>query len=117
MDKEIRNIQAVISLKEVVERIQKKREHILSFSPRIIYKHAGIEDEERLTVRIQILDFYAGDINIEEGTFISSATHHLNFSAKWQDYTYNEATNIFSITGHSLKMGNYEVQFLIDENI
>ena len=67
-----------------------------------------------MVVRIQLSGFNNGDIEMDEGQKISSNTHHLGFSARLQDYDYDEATRTFTITGNSPKMGSYKVQFTID---
>jgi hypothetical protein len=117
MDKEIRNAQAISSLKEDVEKVRKSKGVILKFSPYVIYQHNGFEEREQLVVRVHLTSFDYGNIDMDEGKRIINDTHHLGFLATKENYAYDETNKIFTITGSSAKMGDYKVLFLIDENI
>jgi len=117
MDTETKNALAINSLMEEVLKTKKLQGVILKFSPYVIYQYEGIKDEEQLVVRIQLTGFDYGDIEMEEGKQILSSTHHLGFSAKKENYEYDEIKKIFTITGNSKKMGSYKVLFLIDGGI
>lgn len=116
-DKELKNVLAINSLMKDVVKIREQQGVMLVFSPYVIYQHNGIEDKEKMTVRIQLTGFNNGDIEMDEGTCILASTHHLGFSARKEDYTYDKFQKIFTITGKSRKMGDYKIKYLIDESI
>lgn len=117
MDKETKNALAVGALINEVKKARAFKGVLLSFSPYICYHHHRTEDRERLPVTIETEGYGYGTVSIEEGNSIMADTHHLQFTTKWQDYTYNSATKTFEITGSSEKMGDYRVSFLLDGNI
>lgn len=116
-DKEIKNAQAVNSLKEDVERTKKLQGFLLSFVVNVIYLHRGNREEERLKINVHLTNSDYGKIEMEEQGCLQNNSHHLGFSAKFENYSYDEIQKIFTITGHSEKMGDYMVQFRVDENI
>jgi len=115
MDKETKNAIAISSLREEIQKTTKPQGNLLKFTTCVVYQHGNKKDREQMVVKIQISGFQSGDIEMEEGMYLLNKTHHLGFSARYEDYSYNEEDKIFTITGNSEKMGAYKVQFLINE--
>lgn len=54
-----------------------------------------------------------GRISIDEGNTLNAATHHLDFSADYQKYRFDESAKALVVSGTSPKMGgSYTVSLL-----
>ena len=95
----------------------KRQGVVLFFSPKVVYLHRCHGEEKRLKVKVDLTNSDYGNIKMEEGNCIQETSHRLSFSVKFENYSYDETQKIFTITGHSPKMGDFMVQFLIDENL
>ena len=76
------------------------------FAARISYtsKARGTERED-CTVHIFRHSMQDGDISIYSNGILQPETHHLGFSAKWQDYEFDRNDGAFVVNGDSPKMG------------